>query len=75
MTRSTAGDPAGAPGSEEPGPLRPDLLTGVSSARVSSAGSQPPVFFADAEDLASDLIVLAGSEGRHAADVRRLAVG
>jgi 16S rRNA (uracil1498-N3)-methyltransferase len=51
VTRSTAGDPPGAP------------------------GSQPPVFFADREDLACDLIVLAGPEGRHAADVRRLAVG
>jgi 16S rRNA (uracil1498-N3)-methyltransferase len=38
-------------------------------------GSQPPVFFADPQDLARDLIVLAGPEGRHAADVRRLAVG
>lgn len=38
-------------------------------------GSQPPVFFADPGDLARDLIVLAGPEGRHAADVRRLAVG
>lgn len=51
MTRSTAGDPAPAP------------------------GSQPPVFFADPRDLARDLIVLAGPEGRHAADVRRLGVG
>ena len=39
------------------------------------SGSQPPVFFADPRDLASDLIVLAGPEGRHAADVRRLAAG
>lgn len=51
MTRSTAGDPAAAP------------------------GSQPPVFFADPQDLARDLIVLAGPEGRHAADVRRLTTG
>jgi 16S rRNA (uracil1498-N3)-methyltransferase len=51
VTRSTAGDPAPA------------------------AGSQPPVFFADPQDLARDLIVLAGPEGRHAADVRRLAAG
>lgn len=51
MTRSTAGDPPAAP------------------------GSQPPVFFAGPEDLARDLIVLAGPEGRHAADVRRLATG
>jgi 16S rRNA (uracil1498-N3)-methyltransferase len=39
------------------------------------SGSQPPVFFADPTDLACDLIVLAGPEGRHAADVRRLAAG
>jgi 16S rRNA (uracil1498-N3)-methyltransferase len=39
------------------------------------SGSRPPVFFADPTDLASDLIVLAGPEGRHAADVRRLAAG
>ena len=38
-------------------------------------GAQPPVFFADPGDLDRDLIVLAGPEGRHAADVRRLAVG
>ena len=38
-------------------------------------GSQPPVFFADPGDLARDVIVLAGPEGRHAADVRRLAAG
>ena len=40
-----------------------------------SPGSQPPVFFADPGDLARDEIVLAGPEGRHAADVRRLAAG
>jgi 16S rRNA (uracil1498-N3)-methyltransferase len=51
VTRSTAGDPAAA------------------------SGSQPPVFFADPQDLAGDLIVLAGPEGRHAADVRRLTPG
>ena len=38
-------------------------------------GSQPPVFLADPADLAGDLIVLSGPEGRHAADVRRLAAG
>jgi 16S rRNA (uracil1498-N3)-methyltransferase len=43
--------------------------------RRAAPGSQPPVFFADPEDLARDLIVLAGPEGRHAADVRRLAAG
>jgi 16S rRNA (uracil1498-N3)-methyltransferase len=33
------------------------------------------VFLADAADLAGDVIVLAGAEGRHAATVRRLAAG
>jgi 16S rRNA (uracil1498-N3)-methyltransferase len=42
---------------------------------AAAPGSQPPVFFADPADLARDLIVLDGPEGRHAADVRRLAVG
>ena len=37
--------------------------------------STPPVFLAGATDLASDVIVLSGAEGRHAATVRRLAVG
>jgi 16S rRNA (uracil1498-N3)-methyltransferase len=40
-----------------------------------AAGSRPPVFLADPADLAHDLIVLSGPEGRHAADVRRLAAG
>ncbi len=38
-------------------------------------GSRPPVFLADASELRRDVIVLAGTEGRHAADVRRLAPG
>ena len=42
---------------------------------AAGSGSQPPVFFASPPDLARDLIVLAGPEGRHAADVRRLAAG
>ena len=42
---------------------------------AAGSGSQPPVFFAAPGDLARDLIVLGGPEGRHAADVRRLAVG
>jgi 16S rRNA (uracil1498-N3)-methyltransferase len=37
--------------------------------------STPPVFLATAADLAGDVVVLSGAEGRHAATVRRLAVG
>jgi 16S rRNA (uracil1498-N3)-methyltransferase len=37
--------------------------------------SRPPVFLADPGELARDLIVLSGPEGRHAADVRRLTAG
>jgi len=40
-----------------------------------AAGSRPPLFLAGPADLARDLIVLSGPEGRHAADVRRLTVG
>src|SRR6266851_2063203 len=40
-----------------------------------AAGPTPPVFLATATDLAGDVIVLSGAEGRHAATVRRLAVG
>ena len=36
---------------------------------------QPPVFFADRADLASDAVTLSGAEGRHAATVRRLRPG
>ena len=36
---------------------------------------QPPVFLADREALASDVVVLSGAEGRHAATVRRLRPG
>jgi 16S rRNA (uracil1498-N3)-methyltransferase len=36
---------------------------------------QPPVFFADRADLASDAVILSGAEGRHAATVRRLRPG
>jgi 16S rRNA (uracil1498-N3)-methyltransferase len=36
---------------------------------------QPPVFFADRTDLASDAVTLSGAEGRHAATVRRLRPG
>ena len=61
MTPSTAGNPAPGAGAPSPGPPTP--------------GSRPPVFFADSGDLARDVVVLGGPEGRHAADVRRLAVG
>lgn len=37
--------------------------------------SRPPVFLIDPGALAADQVVLAGPEGRHAATVRRLAVG
>ena len=56
----------GLAGPGQPGPGQPESA---------QPGSQPPVFFADAKDLTSDLIVLAGPEGRHAADVRRLSAG
>ena len=36
---------------------------------------QPPVFLADHEALACDVVVLSGAEGRHAATVRRLRAG
>jgi 16S rRNA (uracil1498-N3)-methyltransferase len=36
---------------------------------------RPPVFLVPAGDLAGDVIVLSGAEGRHAATVRRLAPG
>jgi 16S rRNA (uracil1498-N3)-methyltransferase len=42
---------------------------------MSTAGPTPPVFLAGAADVAGDVIVLSGAEGRHAATVRRLAVG
>jgi 16S rRNA (uracil1498-N3)-methyltransferase len=34
-----------------------------------------PLFFVDRADLAADRVVVAGAEGRHAADVRRLRTG
>jgi 16S rRNA (uracil1498-N3)-methyltransferase len=37
--------------------------------------SRPPVFLADPAELAADVVVLDGPEGRHAATVRRLGVG
>ena len=37
--------------------------------------SRPPVFLSDPAALAADTVVLDGPEGRHAATVRRLAVG
>src|SRR6478736_8700435 len=36
---------------------------------------QPPVFLADREALGSDVVLLSGAEGRHAATVRRLRPG
>ena len=47
------------------------------AADESAAGpdSRPPVFLADPADLARDVIVLSGPEGRHAATVRRLSPG
>ncbi len=36
---------------------------------------QPPVFLADRAQLANDVVVLSGAEGRHAATVRRLRPG
>ena len=36
---------------------------------------QPPVFFADRAELQRDVVVLSGTEGRHAATVRRLRPG
>ena len=38
-------------------------------------GPRPPVFLAEPADLVGDRVLLAGPEGRHAADVRRLTVG
>jgi 16S rRNA (uracil1498-N3)-methyltransferase len=40
-----------------------------------TAAARPPVFLAGPADLAQDVIVLAGPEGRHAATVRRLMAG
>jgi 16S rRNA (uracil1498-N3)-methyltransferase len=37
--------------------------------------SRPPVFLSDPGALAADVVILDGPEGRHAATVRRLAVG
>ena len=36
---------------------------------------QPPVFLADRAALGSDVVLLSGAEGRHAATVRRLRPG
>src|SRR6202008_1054121 len=43
--------------------------------RARGATVQPPVFLTDREALASDVVVLSGAEGRHAATVRRLRPG
>jgi 16S rRNA (uracil1498-N3)-methyltransferase len=42
---------------------------------VRAPGTTPPVFLAAPADVAGDVIVLSGPEGRHAATVRRLAAG
>ena len=42
---------------------------------ASGADARPPVFLSEPAVLAADLVVLDGPEGRHAATVRRLAVG
>jgi 16S rRNA (uracil1498-N3)-methyltransferase len=41
----------------------------------STGANPPPVFLADRDDLKRGSFVLSGAEGRHAATVRRLAVG
>src|SRR6266566_2504454 len=43
--------------------------------RTAGPDSRPPVFLSDPAALAADVVVLDGPEGRHAATVRRLAVG
>jgi 16S rRNA (uracil1498-N3)-methyltransferase len=40
-----------------------------------SCGSQPPLFLADRAQIARDVVVLSGAEGRHAAAARRLRPG
>jgi 16S rRNA (uracil1498-N3)-methyltransferase len=45
------------------------------AAEAAGEPARPPVFLACREDLAGDVIVLSGPEGRHAATVRRLAPG
>jgi 16S rRNA (uracil1498-N3)-methyltransferase len=47
----------------------------VGEAPEAHSNTRPPVFLADRADLERDSIVLSGAEGRHAATVRRLAVG
>lgn len=42
---------------------------------MTQPGARPPVFLAEAADLAGDRVLLTGAEGRHAADVRRLTAG
>ena len=46
-----------------------------SPADAEAATTSPPVFFVEALEAGSDEVVLDGPEGRHAATVRRLAVG
>jgi 16S rRNA (uracil1498-N3)-methyltransferase len=51
-------------GAEQPGAIR-----------AGGAPARPPVFLAPAGDLAGEVIVLSGPEGRHASTVRRLTPG
>src|SRR5262249_5395666 len=46
-----------------------------STAAERGPDSRPPVFLSDPAALATDVVVLDGPEGRHAATVRRLGVG
>jgi len=61
--RSTAADREATPGRGEQG------------RGEQSPDARPPVFLAPGGDLAGDVIVLSGPEGRHGATVRRLAPG
>jgi 16S rRNA (uracil1498-N3)-methyltransferase len=71
--RSTAADRAATPGCEEAGQEAPGQKAGGPGEQGPDA--RPPVFLAPAGDLAGDVIVLSGPEGRHGATVRRLAPG
>jgi 16S rRNA (uracil1498-N3)-methyltransferase len=48
---------------------------GPGPAAVPGPDARPPLFLATPGELAADVIVLSGAEGRHAATVRRLAPG
>src|SRR4029077_16933493 len=82
-TRSTAAERAAAPGCGTQGQetRRQESRHQESRHRESpdrgerGGDTRPPVFLAPASDLAGDVIVLSGPEGRHGATVRRLATG